>query len=206
VNGSAIRRAWCTALGAAVILTSAACSTDQVATTQPPASITSSTPTTSPSPTSTTSSAPSRLEVPDLADVDRQDPDAVATAAVTTINQWDTTTDQSPADALRRAAPLLSTELVTDSIAALPPQGSAFWSELAGHQGYTDVTVTLANEYGQPRNTDTAATSVTSYVVTATGDDGWNQTADPAVLRVRMGRPTTADPWTVTGFTVWGRP
>lgn len=137
----------------------------------------------------------------DPATVDEGDPNAVAVAAVITLYRWDTRTDMSPLDATQRAAGWFTPDLAADST-TMPARGNAAWVDLAGHDGYTTVTTVLANEYGQPPNTDTWALAQVSYTVTSIGADGWTTSSDPTVLRVRLSRAATSEPWRVSGFAV----
>ena len=111
-----------------------------------------------------------------------------------------TRTDLSALDATQRAAICFTPDLSADAT-SVPARGNAAWTELRDHDAYTTVAAELANQYGQPVNTDTRALAQVSYTVTSTGADGWTATTDhPTVLRVRLTRATTADPWKVSGF------
>ncbi len=132
--------------------------------------------------------------------VNNADPNSVAIAVVTTLNRQDTTGDASPLDAVRRAAPWLTSTLLADSL-NVPQRGDTRWSALAAHRGYTAVDrVLLANEIGQPPNTATTAYVQVSYQTQKFGRDGWQGSPTGRQLsRLRLTR-TAAGAWQVTAF------
>lgn len=87
--------------------------------------------------------------VPDLADVDLTDPDAVAQTYVQMLLTSDTRTDTSPVAAAQRAAPLLAN---TNQIEDLPTGGdpAQWWRELATAGGYTTVKATALEQLELP--------------------------------------------------------
>lgn len=131
-------------------------------------------------------------------DVDPDDPAAVAQAVAITIATVDTTTDTSPADAIRRAAVWIDPGLLTAMLTA-PSQAGADWLHLVAHHGYTHVTAQIANEYGQPPNTDSAAYETISYTVQAAPRDH-TEAGPPTVGVRRMRLSHTATGWKVIAF------
>lgn len=77
----------------------------------------------------------------DPADVDRTDPDAVATAAATLFASHDTLLDGSEESARWRAKPLLDPALLEGPFVETPSPGAA-WLEAQQHDGYTSPKVT----------------------------------------------------------------
>ena len=136
----------------------------------------------------------------DLSAVNTNNPDDVARAVVTTLNQYDTRTDTNPVAAAARAAPLLTPGLAAD-LATSDVRTDRTWLDLEQHDGYTLATTDLANEYGQPANTDTTALAQISVVVYLIGRDGWAATEQAQVARVQLDRASPVDPWLVSGFT-----
>jgi hypothetical protein len=84
----------------------------------------------------------------------------------------DTTRDRGFADALRRAARLLSTGYAGAVRTAPTPTPDAQWQQWTQHQAYTDVTVVPSPEDRPP---DSATTAYRGYVLTdaPVGRDGW---------------------------------
>lgn len=75
----------------------------------------------------------------------------------------------------RRAAPIgaLTVRLLYQRAvtAAQPHGGGSTWTSWATHNAYTQVTVTLEHDYGQPADTPTAASRVYAVAITPTGRD-----------------------------------
>lgn len=142
---------------------------------------------------------PGLIGTVDLAAVDITNPDDVARAVVTTLNQYDTRTDSSPAAAAGRAAPLLTLSLATE-LTEVDIRTDSTWLDLEQHDGYTEATTELVNEYGQPANTTTAALAQVSVTVQAIGRDGWTCTERARVVRVQLSRTSAVEPWLASGF------
>lgn len=126
-------------------------------------------------PPSTPVSAPSALPA-EVADVDREDPDAVAEAAARIWYSWDTTVDLSPYDARLRAVPLLDEDL-SASIRSYPPIAGpgADWLDLTAKNAHLvvgDDDVQLASETGGPADTDTSASRLLTVTQRVSTPDG----------------------------------
>jgi hypothetical protein len=132
-------------------------------------------------------------------DVDNSNPQAVALATVTTLHRSDTRIDTTPTGAARRATPWMTPELAA-GVTTTPASSNSTWLDLETHDGYTDLTAAIADEYGQPPNTDSVAYVQVSYTVTLTGRDGWVSTQPPALDRIQLTKIDIADPWLVSGY------
>lgn len=119
--------------------------------------------------------------------VNNADPNSVALAVVVTTNQFDTRTDTSRLDALRRARLWLTPALLAGSL-TVPQRPDAAWTTLAAHRGYTTVDhLELANEYGQPRDTTAVHYVQISYQMHGLGRDGWRSAGTgPQLARIRL--------------------
>lgn len=134
----------------------------------------------------------------DPASVDPNDPGAVARAVVATLATIDTTTDYSPRDAVERASRWIDPTLLA-GITGSPTSTSGQWLQLARHRGYTTATTELANEYGQPANTDTTAYETISYTVAFTyRDDHQPPPATTTTRRMKLVYDTHG--WVVAAF------
>jgi hypothetical protein len=137
-----------------------------------------------------------------LADVDEQDPDAVADAVAAAMHTYDTRLDLSPTDATRRARSLLSARMAAAVASPMPGGGGADWLDLAAHDGYTTVTVERVEEAGAPPDTATEAYRQRRVRVTMHGDDGWTQPARLSHVFITLTRASSSDPWRVDGVIV----
>lgn len=108
---------------------------------------------------------PAATALPDIAaGVDRQDPDSVATAALTVWFTWNTAVDAGPNDAAARTAPLLTSEYareITSTTAQSSP--GAQWLDWAA-RGAVLTPDLVADDEPVPPQTDSAA--YRSYRVT----------------------------------------
>jgi hypothetical protein len=147
------------------------------------------------------STTPPAAGLIDPSSVDTSDPHAVALAAVLTTHRWDTRTDSSPTDAARRAGQWLTPDLGV-TVAVTGQRANGDWLELQNHRGYSEVTAAIADEYGQPADTDTTAYVQVSYTVTLVAADGWTRTLRPDVARVRLTRSNSSPEavWLISGF------
>ena len=110
--------------------------------------------------------APAATTLPDLlaAGVDRQDPDSVATAALTVWFTWNTAVDAGPNDAAARTAPLLTSDYareITSTTAQSSP--GAQWLDWAA-RGAVLTPDLVADDEPVPPQTD--STAYRSYHVT----------------------------------------
>ena len=112
---------------------------------------------------------PAATALPDLAaGVDRQDPDSVATAALTVWFTWNTAVDDGPNDAAARTAPLLTSDYareITSTTAQSSP--GAQWLDWAA-RGAVLTPDLAADDEPVPPQTD--STAYRSYRVTQTVD------------------------------------
>jgi len=198
------------ATAAILIVSLAACSstTGPVAGVTPPGSRAADhAPTTAamPSPTAATATTDQRPVITDAGrtpvpgNVNNADPNWVAQAVVITTNQFDTRTDTSSLDALRRAGRWLTPALLAGSL-AVPDRTDSTWTMLVRHRGFTIVDhVKLANEYGQPANISTTSHVQISYQVQAIGRDGW-RSADIGRQLARVHLIKSGHTWQVNAF------
>jgi len=163
---------------------------------QPTAATPSGAPTAAPYPTG--SSGSPRATLPDPTQVNGQNADAVAEAALTVMYSMDTRIDTTPRNAVLRAVPYLTkayaTELAGSQVYAAP---GAAWNDWAAHGAYTTATITPAPDSGAP--TDTATTAYRSYTVTTTahGTDSYMDTDQVGTAFVELTRSGWSSPWRV---------
>ncbi len=102
--------------------------------------------------------------VPDLSEVDRTDPKAVAQAFAQSFYSSDFRADASRVDAARRARPLAAGEL-RQSMTHEVGRSEVSWLELQRAQGWVEVTVEDATEFGQEEG-NSEQRAVSSWIVT----------------------------------------
>lgn len=107
---------------------------------------------------STRTPAPAATALPDLAvGVDRQDPDSVATAALTVWFTWNTAIDAGPNDAAARTAPLLTSDYareITSTTAQSSP--GAQWLNWAADNAVLTPDLVADDEPVPPQTESTA--------------------------------------------------
>ena len=134
--------------------------------------------------------------------VDTTSIDAVAKAFASTTFTYDTALDRSEFDAQVRssvyATPAFAAELTTP----LAQTGSATFTTLAAHQGFTTVTLALNADDGQPP--DELRSAARSYRVTITGQGttglgtgGWSAPLDATTIYLRLARTGASAPWQI---------
>ncbi|OZE26815.1 hypothetical protein CH256_16640 [Rhodococcus sp. 05-2254-6] len=112
---------------------------------------------------------PTATALPDIAaGVDRQDPDSVATAALTVWFTWNTAVDDGPNDAAARTAPLLTSEYARE-ITSTTAQSSPGAQWLGWAASGAVLTPDLAAD-DEPVPPQTDSTAYRSYRVTQTVD------------------------------------
>jgi len=137
----------------------------------------------------------------DPATINQSDADAVGQAALTDMYRHDTSIDASPTDALRRSMPWLSARYQKTVTAAQPHGGGSSWTSWATHKAYTQVTVTLEHDYGQPADTTTVASRVYAVTITPTGRDHWRGTPATTAVFLTLTRTDAQHPWRVDTLT-----
>jgi len=152
-----------------------------------------------PVPTGTTGRP--RGTVIDPATVDRRNADAVATAAAATMYSYDTTIDNSPMDAARRAKPWLTASYAAAVAQPMPGGGGADWLTLAQHTGYTTASVADAHDDGAPPDDPTHASRQRVVTVTTYGTNGWTVPPTVRTVFVNLVRATSSAPWQISGVT-----
>lgn len=183
----------------ALLLISACSTSSEEPTATPTPATTSATTTPSPTPTTpATSTAPAwpRGIDKNLLDVDETDPDAVGLAWVTIATAYDTATDTNPADAMRRAAPLLSpalAEYFTDETAV---RTDKTWNDAATHDAYTKATVQRV-DLNPPTDTETTKHRDYEIMRTWTGNDGYERALDPLYISIRLSQ-TPSGKWQIS--------
>jgi hypothetical protein len=137
----------------------------------------------------------------DPATVNQHDANAVGQAALTDMYRHDTLIDTSPTDALRRSDPWLSTRYQAALAAAQPHGAGTTWTSWATHNAYTQVTVTLEHDYGQPADTATTASRVYAVTTTPIGRDHWHGTPTTTTVFLTLTRTDAHQPWRVNTLT-----
>ena len=108
---------------------------------------------------------------PEVAGVDRQNPEAVAHTAVRLWFSIDATRDRGWSDGLARAGPLLTPDYARNAATA-PIRPSAQWQEWASHHAHTEVQVTDSPE-DRPPDTPQLARRGYEVTITPVGADQW---------------------------------
>ena len=140
---------------------------------------------------------PPVVVAPEVSQVDRHSPDAVAQTAVRLMYSVDATRDRGFSDGLSRAGPLLSPDYARNAATA-PIRPSAQWQDWAAHHAHTDVQVTDSPEDRPP---DRAQLARRAYVVTTTpvGADQWRGPAQTTLAMVTLTRAEAG--WQVAEIT-----
>lgn len=160
---------------------------------------------TSPPPLPPGMERPGPTEAPDPATVDHQSPSQIALAALTAAYSMDTTTDESPADAMQRVEPWLADTWKSREydLKDLEDEVEDDWNDWADHDGYASINViqdVISNDAVSPQergDTETTAMRKIAVSFTPLGRDGWNGQLEDATWYVHMERPSASDPWTI---------
>jgi len=133
--------------------------------------------------------------------VDPMRADSVATAFATTTFTYDTARDVSEFDAQTRSARYATPAFAAQLTTPLAQTGSATFTELAAHQGFTTVALKLNVDDGQPP--DELRSAARSYTVTVTGQGnaGWTAPIDTTTVYVFLVRTEASAPWQVDRVT-----
>ena len=123
--------------------------------------------------------------------------DAVAKAFATTTFIYDSGLDRSEFDAQVRSATLATPAFAAELTTPLAQTGSATFTTLAAHQGFTTVTLAPNADDGQPP--DELRSAARSYRVTITGQGtgGWSAPLDATTIYLRLARTGASTPWQV---------
>lgn len=153
--------------------------------------------TTEPTYTPPTGPAAPRPATLNPAAVDVRSPEAVSTAVVTTWFTWNTGTDGSAGEAVRRAAALLTPQLSAANAQARTPLTGpgAQWSSWAAQNAVITPQVGRPEAQGR-RNTSTSAGFMHQVTLRPTTPEG-RQIATPQVVIVATTLVNTADGWRV---------
>lgn len=168
-----------------------------------PAAADSPTPAASrPSPTSTpsASASPSPTSSPS-ATAQQLDPDAVVDKVAATYWSSDTTKDDTPLDAARRAGEWLTPQLRGLIAEDLPGGAGAEWLDLVDHNGRYDVTATDASAAMPDLPNDTEETASRGRIVELrpVGANDW--TGEPTTLVVQFDLTRLNGAWLVDKIT-----
>lgn len=129
--------------------------------------------------------------------VNDHDPAAVASAAISADWTFDTTLDNSPADAQRRSAPWLTPAYAAQiSQAQQLADPGADWTAMAAHHGYTTVHLVQAHDDPTP-DTPTSAWREYTIAVTEHGRDAWAGPTSTYVQYAHLTRASASAPWRV---------
>ncbi len=132
-------------------------------------------------------------------DLDRTDPDAVATVFAARLLEVDTRFDNRPTDANARALPLASATLVP--LLEERPEGQVpgWFSDLKSRDGWTAVTSTLGGLGETPPDTDEAAYRAVTTDMTPLAQ-GWQGEVQTTTWIITLTRED--DTWQVDHFEV----
>ena len=112
--------------------------------------------------------------LPNPASVDRNDPEAVMSAYITTVYTWDSRVDRTSAYAAQRAA-IYQTEEHREALEEWDPDsvtGQDDFIEAAKHDAYTTVTIRDIIKEGLDPDSDGDVHRIVHYLVTTTRRDG----------------------------------
>jgi hypothetical protein len=210
------RHAVLTAATTAALLVAAAGCTTTTQGAPTPAPPRSSTPAPIPAPTSAGASATSGVQNPTAsappmptgtpgrprglpaATVDTTSADAVAEAFATTTFAYDTAIDLSVFDAQVRSAVYATPAFATELTTPLAQTGTAFFADLASHQGFTTVALATNADDGQPADALRSAARSYSVTTTARGSGGYTAPVDTTTVYVMLTRAGASSPWQVS--------
>ena len=133
--------------------------------------------------------------------VDPTNPDSVAMAFATTTFAYDTAHDVSEFDAQVRAADYATPAYAAQLRTPLARTGSAVFTTLAAHQGFTTVTARKNSDDGAPPDGLRAAARSYGLVVTGHGTAGWTAPVDASTIYVFLTRTGGSAPWQVDRVT-----
>lgn len=90
----------------------------------------------------TSTAAPTPVKIPAKPTVDLKNPESVAAAFVTGAYSWDTTTDKTRTDALKRVASLATEKYAKDFVAPQKPSSGAAWLTASQHKARSVPNIT----------------------------------------------------------------
>ena len=131
----------------------------------------------------------------------RKNATTVAQNFVYLIDNWDTAIDNSPADAGRRAIPLVTADLGHGLAVAPKANVGEAWTQLAVHHGWTTVVEQLGGLGPQPADTDTTGVRAVTATMTGHGTAGWtSSTGSSQTLLITLSRSKPGTAWTVDSY------
>ena len=131
----------------------------------------------------------------------RKNATTVAQNFVYLIDCWDTAIDNSPADAGRRAIPLVTADLGHGLAVAPKANVGVAWTQLAAHHGWTTVVEQLGGLGPQPADTDTTGVRAVTATMTGHGTAGWTSSiGTPQTLLITLSRTRPGAAWTVDSY------
>ena len=160
---------------------------------------------TSPPPLPSGMERPGPKEAPDPATVDHQSPSQISLAALTAAYSMDTTTDESPSDAMQRVEPWLADRWKSREydLKDLEDEVEDDWGTWADHDGYASINTiqdVISNDAVSPEDRgDTETTAMRKIAVSFTplGRDGWNGELTDETWYVHLERTSSSEPWTI---------
>ena len=134
--------------------------------------------------------------------VDTTSVDAVAAAFTATTFAYDTRTDRSEFDAQVRSSVYATPAFAAELTASVAQTGSASFTTLAAHQGFTTVTLVRNVDDGQPLDELRSAArsyrvAITGQGATGWGTGGWSAPLDASTIYLRLARTEASAPWQV---------
>ena len=132
-------------------------------------------------------------------------PDELADAVAEAWWNLDTTRDDSPADARRRAARYLTTEFAELNTVDLPGNPGAWWTELARKHGRYVVDVTDADQLiaeDLPVDSPTNVSRARLVELTPTNEKKWTGSPRVVLMVLELYRPATNEPWLVDDIAI----
>lgn len=137
----------------------------------------------------------------DPTNVDRMNPDAVASAFAATLAAVDTKIDNRPNDAAARAATYVTDDLSAAMTASAPISNpGAAWTTLHSHQGWTRVTTGKPTTLAARRDTSAEVWRTVTTVATPTSSDGWSGSHVELTWTLQLTRTSPSGPWRVARY------
>jgi hypothetical protein len=140
--------------------------------------------------------------LPRPSQVDSLNPTAVAVTVAAVTYRYDTTIDNSPSDAQRRAEPWLAAALAAQLEGGPAAAPGAEWNTWVQHRAYTTSTAVDATEDGAPEDTATRADRTIAVTVQPVGRDRWRGVPQQYALFVTLTRTGVKSPWQVSQLQV----
>jgi hypothetical protein len=158
----------------------------------------------SPAPAVTETRKPAAFDttVKQLLEVDRANPDKVATAFSTLITSWDVAKDKTETAAAVRARPLMTPALAARTVEPQRNASQALWLELGPLGAFSAPTIGPGVPVDGDEGTDTETTAYRNFTATWTwrDADGKHLKGDERKRNIFLGLTRTNGAWCVSDY------